>query len=340
VLGDRIRALRLARGLTQSQLAELARVSRQLVGAVEADRHLPRVDAAVRLAAALSTTVEELLAADTREVVGVVEDPPDGALVRIGRVGERLVCVAAAGSGEGWATADAQIRAGVVQPFDVERPALVVAGCDPIVGLVARLLEATSGPRVVPVATSSATAAAVLAAGRSHAITVHGPDPHRDDAPRGVRRWHVARWRVGLAAPVDLPAGWVDDALAGRVAVAHREPGAGSQAAFERARTAGTDAAASPEPIHGPRVGGHAEAAWRAVTDRMVAVTIEPAALANGLSFHPIEPHTSELWIAADHADNPLLHAFLDELVGERVHRRLAAIGGYDLTDNGTEVAA
>jgi DNA-binding transcriptional ArsR family regulator/DNA-binding XRE family transcriptional regulator len=51
-----------AGGLTQAQLAELAGVSRQLVGAVEADRHLPRVDAAVRLAAALSTTVEELLA--------------------------------------------------------------------------------------------------------------------------------------------------------------------------------------------------------------------------------------------------------------------------------------
>jgi molybdate-binding protein len=87
-------------------------------------------------------------------------------------------------------------------------------------------------------------------------------------------------------------------------------------------------------------VGGHAEAAWRAVTDRMVAVTIEPAALANGLAFHPLETHTSELWVAADHADNPLLHAFMHELVGERVHRRLAAIGGYDLTDNGTEIAA
>lgn len=337
MLGDRIRALRLARGLTQVQLAELAQVSRQLVGAVEADRHLPRVDAAVRLAAALSTTVEELLAADTREVVGVVEEPAEGALVRIARVGDRLVCVPAAGSGEGWATADAQIHDGAVELFDVERPAVVVAGCDPIVGLASRLLEAASGPRVMPVATSSATAAAVLAAGRSHAVTVHGPDPHRADGPGEVRRWHIARWRVGLAAPADLPDGWVEDALAGRIEVVHREPGAGAQAAFERARAAD---AAAPTPLRGPRVGGHAEAAWRAVTDRMVAVTIEPAALANGLAFHPLETHTSELWVAADHTDNPLLHTFMNELVGERVHRRLAAIGGYDLTHNGTEVAA
>ena len=337
MLGDRIRSLRLERGLTQVQLAELAEVSRQLVGAVEADRHLPRVDAAVRLAAALSTTVEELLAPETREVLGVLDDPVDGALVRIGRVGDLLVCVPAAGSGEGWASADAQVRAGAVDLFDVERPTAVVAGCDPIVGLASRLLETTSGPRVVSVATSSATAAAVLAAGRSHAITVHGPDPDSAEVPATVRRWHLACWQVGLAAPADLPQGWVDDALAGRIPVVHREPGAGSQAAFERARHAehGPDTS-----IAGPRVGGHAEAAWRAANDGMVAVTIEPAALANGLEFHPLETHVSQLWVAAEHTDNALLHAFLNEATGERVHRRLAAIGGYDLTDNGVEIAA
>ena len=336
MLGDRLRQLRLARGLTQTQLAELAEVSRQLVGAVEADRHLPRVDAAVRLAAALSTSVEELLAPDTRGASGVVEAPAEGALVRIGRVGDRLVCVPAAGSGEGWASADAQIRQGGVELFDVERPALIVAGCDPVIGLASRLLETTSGPRVVPVATSSATAAAVLAAGRSHAVTVHGPDGTGVGPPAPVRRWHIARWQVGLAAPADLAAGWVDDALAGRIAVVHRETGAGSQAAFERARRPGDGPIA---PIAGPRVGGHAEAAWRAATDGMVAVTIEPAALANGLAFHPLETHTSQLCVAAEHTDNALVHAFLHEVTGERVRRRLAAIGGYDLTDNGVEIA-
>lgn len=337
VLGDRIRSLRLARGLTQVQLAELADVSRQLVGAVEADRHLPRVDAAVRLAAALSTSVEELLAPDAHAAIGVLGDPQDGALVRIGRVGDRLVCVPAAGSGEGWASADAQVRDGAVQLFDVERPAVVVAGCDPVIGLASRLLEVTSGPRVMPVATSSARAAEVLAAGRSHAVTLHGPDISSAASPVAVRRWHIARWQVGLAAPAELAAGWIDDALAGRLPVVHRETGAGSQDAFERARRPEQGA---DSPINGPRVGGHGEAAWRARTDGMVAVTIEPAALANGLVFHPLETHTSELWVAAEHADNALLHAFFNEVTGERVHRRLAAIGGYDLSDNGREIAA
>jgi transcriptional regulator with XRE-family HTH domain len=337
MLGDRVRGLRLARGLTQVQLAELAGVSRQLVGAVEADRHLPRVDAAVRLAAALTTSVEELLAPETRDVVGVLEVPVEGALVRVARVGDRLVCVPAAGSGEGWATADAQVHDGAVQLFDVERPAVVVAGCDPIIGLASRLLEATRGPRVVPVATSSAVAAEVLGAGRSHAVMVHGPAGRLPVPQVGVRRWHIARWQVGLAAPADLPRGWVADALAGRNPVVQRERGAGSQAAFERART---DQGVNDRTVAGPRVSGHAEAAWRAGTDRMVAVTMEPAALANGLAFHPLEEHLSELWVATEHADNALLGAFMDELTGERVQRRLAAIGGYDLTDAGAAVAA
>ena len=337
MLGDRVRSRRLAQGLTQEQLATRAQVSRQLVGAVEADRHLPRVDAALRLATALSTTVEELLADECRDAVGVLEEPAEGALVRIGRVGDRLVCVPTAGSGEGWAAADAQIERGEIRLFDRERPAVVIAGCDPIIGLVSGLLEATGGPRVVPVATSSATAARVLAAGRTHAVTIHGPDPEPGSTGTSVRRWHIARWRVGLAAPADLPAGWVEDALAGRIEVAHREPGAGSQAAFERARDLRTP---EPEPVRGPVVGGHAEAAWRAVTDRMVAVTIEPAALARGLAFHPLETHTSQLWVGADHADNPQLQAFLHELAGRRVRRRLGAIGGYDLTGGGTELVA
>lgn len=337
MLGDRIRDLRLARGLTQAQLAGLADVSRQLIGAVEADRHLPRVDAAVRLAAALATTVEELLAPDHRDVVGVTDAPVQGALVRVGRVGEQLVCVPADGSGEGWASADGQVRDGAVQLFDVERPAAVVAGCDPIIGLASRLLESTTGPRVVPVATSSAVAVDVLADGRGHAVMVHGPEGKLHEPPVPVRRWHVARWQVGLAAPADLPRGWVQDALAGRLPVAQREAGAGSQAAFERARG---DDTVIDGAVEGPRVRGHAQAAWRAATDGIAAVTIEPAARALGLAFHPLEEHVSQLWVVTATADHAILHAFINELTGERVHRRLAAIGGYDLTGNGTEVAA
>ncbi|MEX0592004.1 MAG: substrate-binding domain-containing protein, partial [Nitriliruptoraceae bacterium] len=145
--------------------------------------------------------------------------------------------------------------------------------------------------------------------------------------------------QVGLAAPSDLAAGWVDDALTGRIPVIQREAGAGSQIAFEQAVAAYGSADSSRAAV-GPRASGHAEAAWRCATDGLVAVTIEPCALAMGLAFHPLELHVSELWIGVDHIDHSSVRAFMDGLTGDRVQRRLDAVGGYDLTDCGTPIAA
>jgi transcriptional regulator with XRE-family HTH domain/molybdate-binding protein len=335
LLGARIRRLRAEHGFSQVELADRAGVSRQLIGAVEAGHHLPRVDAAARLAAALSTTVEQLLAPDPRRAIGVLVDPADGALVRSARVGDRLVCVPSDASGEGWAGADGQLHGDTLHLFERERPAIVVAGCEPAIALSARLAE-TAGARVLPVMTSSARAVEVLAAGRCHAITVHGREGQLPTPPVPVVRWHVARWQVGVAAPEELGPDWVDDALSGRIPVAQREPGAGSQAAFERA----VAARSGTVPVGGPRVSSHTEAAARAGADGIAGVTIEPTARAAGLAFHPLEVHVSEVWVAPEHVGDATMTAFLAELTGARVHRRLAALGGYDLSENGRRIAA
>jgi DNA-binding XRE family transcriptional regulator len=326
VLGSRLRALRGARGWTQRELAERAGVSRQLVGAVEAGRHLPRVDAAVALARVLEVAVEDLLRPEPPMVTGVLTPPREGEPVRVARVGDRLVCVPAGAVGESWAPADGIVRDGAVELVDAERPAAVVAGCDPAIGLVGRLLEAESGPGAVAVSTSSSAALSALADGRVHAAVVHGREGTLPSPSVPVRRFELARWRVGLAASHDLAPGWVGDALAGRVPVVQREPGASSQAAFERAVAAAGDAV--PD---GDRAAGHLEAASWARRAGVAAVSMEPAALALGLAFHPLEEHVAELWVATEHLEAPGVRRFLDELTGARVHRRLAAVGGYDL---------
>jgi transcriptional regulator with XRE-family HTH domain/molybdate-binding protein len=337
VLGREVRRLRVEQGLTQARLAELAGVSRQLVGAVEAERHLPRVDAAVALARVLGVPVEELLGTPPGcEIVGVTAPPREGALVRTVTVGDRLVCVPSADSGAAWARADAVVRDGRLERFEPARDAALVAGCDPAITTVAGLLDA-SGGGVVPVLTSSRAAAAALAGGLAHAAIVHGRDGEVAVPPDGVRRWWVARWQVGLAAPPDAPHDWVATALAGQLPVVQREPGAGSQAAFERAVAAA--GRTEPTSITGPVVGSHEEAARRAALDGMVAVTIEPAALAAGAAFHPLEEHVSQLWAAPTSLDTPAVRRFLDELVGARLRRRLDRVGGYDLSQVGVEIA-
>ncbi|HHC07276.1 MAG TPA: helix-turn-helix domain-containing protein [Actinobacteria bacterium] len=318
-----LRALRRARGLTQAELAARAGVSRQLVGAVEAGRHLPRVDAGLALADALGVDPHELFGRPP-DVVGVLdgEPVPDGTPVRVGRVGDRLVALPASLGARGWAPADGIVVAGALDARPLT-PGFVVAGCEP--GLEA--LEGTlreAGMAALAAMCSTASALEALAAGRVHAAVVHGTEPAARLTGHDVVRVEVARWRVGLALPPGTSAA---DALTGRCRVIQREAGAGVQEAFT--------AAAEVDAVPGPRVGTHVEAARLAVALGLPAVTIEPAALAVDVGFHPLALHIAELWIDRVHLDDPAVVAGLDVLGSAAFRRRLEAVGGYDLADAG-----
>jgi DNA-binding XRE family transcriptional regulator len=331
---SRLRELRQVVGLTQTQLAARAGVSRQLIGAVEAGRHLPRVDAAVALAGVLGVPVEDLFRDESGEpAIGVLGPPADGQAVRLARVGDRLVCIPAEPEGEAWSAADGVVRQGAVDLLDRPRPAAVVAGCDPAIGLISRLLQPDTGPGVLAVSATSAASVAALVDGRTHAAVVHGPAGQLPRPDHPVHRVEMARWQVGLAAAADLPTTWVADALDGRIPVVQRHSGAASQVAFERAST-------TQDGVPGPRAAGHLDAADWARRTGGVAVSIEPAAATFGLVFHPLEEHVAELWVAGEYLEVAGIRRFLDELTGRRLHQRLAAIGGYDLTRCGVEVAA
>ncbi|MBS4784666.1 MAG: helix-turn-helix transcriptional regulator [Clostridiales bacterium] len=57
---NRIRDYRLAAGMTQAQLAELARVTPRTILSLESGRYSPSLSLAYRLARLFGTTVEEL----------------------------------------------------------------------------------------------------------------------------------------------------------------------------------------------------------------------------------------------------------------------------------------
>jgi transcriptional regulator with XRE-family HTH domain len=329
-----LRRRRIAAGMTQLELARRAGVSRQLIGAVEAGRHLPRVDAAVALAAALDADVRVLFSAELNPVDVVSGDtPPDGELVRAGRIGDRVVTAASRVGPEGWDVADGVIEDGAFAPFGHSVASFVVAGCEPGLALVERILR-ERGMGGVAATASSAAAVDALAAGRVHAAVVHGPALARfdDRSDLNVTRFHLTRWQVGLAAAPNTAAGWWQDALSGKVPVVQREQGAGVQRTFEMA-------AGAAEPIPGPRVDSHYAAAQRATVTGLAAVTIEPAARAAGAQFHALEVHDAQLWIDRDWTSDSAVVAAMDVIAGVRFRRRLEAIGGYDLTGCGVLVS-
>jgi DNA-binding XRE family transcriptional regulator len=308
-LMDRIRALREEREWSQADLAERAGVTRQLVSAVEAGRHAPNVNAALGLARALGRSVEELFGPSTlgsgvESVVGgrIGAGTP---LVTV-RVGDRLVGVPighAVASAESWGLADAVGGDGEVEWFpSAETDGLVIAGCDPLLGLLSALVARVSADRVVAVHASTGTSIAALADGRVHGVLVHAPAGGLPVAPLPVRRWRVARWQVGLAGGGRSGPPSIEEVAERRLRVVQRDSGAGSQRAFERAlRQAG-----AMDGVPGPVADGHVDVARRvAEGGGRVGVTMEAAARAFGLGFSPLEVHDVELWLDERWADLP-----------------------------------
>jgi len=330
----RLRDCRIESGLTQAQLADRAGVSRALVSALESGRHLPRIDAALALARVLGTTAEELFGHHGAEPVDAISGaPPEaGTPVRVGLVGDRLVTAAPRLGDEGWDAVD-----GLAGALDAALPSragagVVMAGCEPGLALLERMLR-DRGTRAVSIPSSSASALAALREGRLHAAAVHFA-ADRPPAPEAgsLLRVHLGRWRVGLAAPRGGRRRWWETALGGRVEVIQREPGAAAQEAFLRAMRG------RKREVGGPRVGGHLAASRRSLESGLPAVTIEPAAAAVGAAFHALEAHDVEVWIPAERAAEPGVARLLDTLSSTSFRRTLECVGGYDLSNIGRRV--
>ena len=326
-----LRVFRVEAGLTQGELAARAGVSRQLVGAVEAGRHLPRVDAGLALAAALGVDAQRLFGSEgaASDVVSGLT-PGERSAVRIGWVGNRIVTAPARLGGDGWGAADAVGEGGRVVPAGEVNSGAVVAGCEPGLETLEQLLR-QGGSGAVAVATSSSGALAALVAGRVHAAVVHGPVGSLPPIPPAVVRFRLTGWRVGLAIPPDIGPSWWQDVLDGDLAVVQREPGAAVQRTFEEAVGRATSS--------GPTVGGHVAAARHGMAAGLPAVTVEPAALAVGAGFHPLGRHEAQLWVGEQWITDRGVERLIDLIVSSGFRRRLDAVGGYDLDEIGSRVA-
>ena len=64
---NRVRDLRVDRGLSQGQLAEALRVSRQTINAIETERYTPSLPLALQLARYFDTSVEALFSLNGKD---------------------------------------------------------------------------------------------------------------------------------------------------------------------------------------------------------------------------------------------------------------------------------
>jgi len=332
-----LRELRERQGLSQTELAAAAAVSRQSIGAAESRRHFPSVDAALRIAAAPSASVEDVFGPEPvqSQEARVIGEAGPGTPLQVARVGEMRVAIPLgdpSGRGFFW-PADAVATDNDMRLLPgAELDGLVVAGCDPALGIAEVLLGGQGRHRLVALYQSTGRALALLAEGLVHGALVHGPEDALPEPPLAVRRWHVSAWQVGVAFAPGLGHPSFEALVDGEVELVQREETAASQAAFQRAL-----AQAGAEQPPGPRASGHLEGARRAAIVRGAAVSMEPAANVFGLGFHPLETHVVELWIDARWQSHGGVGRLVELLRSPRFRDRVAVIGSYELSRAGDE---
>jgi putative molybdopterin biosynthesis protein len=357
--GARLRAARHARGLSQYQLARMARVSRQAVSAVEAGLSDPSLRVALTLARALGLTVEELFGPAMPEpsvpVRALAALGGAGSRVSLAPIGEDFVAMPLSGATvtrAGFAPAGGRVSGPEqVVPLGPHRPTLLVAGCDPALPL----LQVPLGLLDPPVEflwwpCASREALSLAAAGLVHAAGAHlrgrsgdyNTGAARELLRKGGDVIAFCSWREGLVLRPEHAArvGDVAGAISASLRLVNREPGAEARRVLDRElaslgvsgqNLAGYDSTAT----------GHLEVA-AAIAGGLadVGVASEPAALAYGMAFVPLAAERFDLVIPAEMTGTREVQGLLRVLSSSWLLGQLASLPGYDVTQCGERIAS
>ncbi|MCU1275499.1 MAG: transcriptional regulator of molybdate metabolism, family [Bryobacterales bacterium] len=367
---NRLGQLRKSRGVGASDLARRVHVSRQTIYAIEAGTYVPNTEVALHIARELEVTVDELFSLHAgsqqspeslaAEVLSA-EAPSKGQAVRICQIGSRWVSVPVSASPYYMPEADGIIkRTGrtnnraelvVFAKEEAAQKRLVLAGCDPATGLLARIVERITGVEIVSAAASSKLALTWLSEGKVHIAGSHLEDPKTGEFNLPFIRKQFpgedfsvvtfARWEEGLVIASGNPKGVrkIEDLARKNIKFANRESGSGSRGLLDRLlENAGIDA----QKIQGYDhiAYGHLAAAYCVVSrEADVCLATRSAAQTFGLDFMPLHSERYDLVMRKRTAELPAVKAFLDVLQRATLRRKLEVLAGYDTSQTGTIVA-
>jgi molybdopterin molybdotransferase/putative molybdopterin biosynthesis protein len=370
--GKALTRARMARDLTQTELARRAGISRQALGAIESGAYHPGVTIAIRLARELGTSVEALFGESNGETSTVIDASWEGddrrvraaatqSRVALARVRGKVIAVAQPAPHLTLAPA-----AGVLQrarrnradvatfmlPDEIDST-LLIAGCDPAAAMLVDWLARRQSPiHAVALPCSSQKALRAVVDGRAHVAGVHLRDQKSGEynlAPirraLGDRRALVvnfARWELGLATSPGNPLAirGFDDLKRSGLRIVNREDGSGARSALDQALgELGIDS----RRIAGYRfeVGGHLEVAAAIAAGLADAgVTIRLGADAYGLHFIPHREERYDLMIMEQEAESTPIKAMLDALNSRRFAREISQLCAYDTGQMGQILSA
>src|SRR5262245_51959978 len=341
-LRNHVKALRLARGWSQAELAQRAGISRAAVSAIEIERLVPSVAAALSLAEALGCRVDALFArsgAAQAEPDWAWPAPSDPCRFWQAEIAGRTLLYPVEAGGLGVVGHDGIYGHGSIESHSRILPeqTLIMASCDPAAALLATELARESSCRLLVLARSSSAALRLLGRKLVHVAGVHlaraGQRKGNAAAVKkqlggGYTLLRVARWQEGLAVAPGLGVNSVRAALRRKLRWVGREAGSGARQCLdelletrEKPRREARDHRGVAEAI---RCG------WADV-----GVCVRLVSEDAGLEFLSVRDETYDLCFPTASVDDPRIQALVTAVRSESYRRLLGELPGYDTTEAG-----
>jgi molybdate-binding protein/DNA-binding XRE family transcriptional regulator len=339
---NRVKSRRVDRGWTQAELAQRAGISRAAVSAIEINRLVPSVTAAISLANTFGCLVEELFggaatAADTAAWAWQPEREP--CRYWHSRVGRRTLYYPVEATSAGVTGHDGMYRNRkfVANPSTAPEETLVMASCDPAAGLLASQLARMTGFRLIVLPRSSQSALNLLGQGLVHVAGVHLSSGHSADGNaravkatlgEGFNLVRVARWEEGLTLGRGAGVRSVGAAVRSGLRWVGREPGSGARACLD-------------ELLEGKQAPRRVARDHRGVTEAVrsgwadVGVCVRLVSEEAGLDFLTVRQETYELCFSAQDENDPRIQVLIKVLRSDSYRKLLVDLPGYDSSDLG-----
>jgi len=335
-----IRKTREDRGWSQQELAERAGLSRTGIGAIESGRLVPSTAAALTLAEAFGCRVEDLFSLSGKES-STWAWPPSQQPCRYWRalVGARHLLYPVETSPLGNVPHDGVWRDGqfLDHPFADPARTLVVACCDPAVGLLASEYARQTPFRMLVLPRGSRTSLELLAAGLVHAAGVHlgsgGNSQGNHEAAaqvlgRDFRLLRITDWEEGLALSPGLAVQSVDSLLRGELRWIGREKGSGARQVLDDL----SEGKISPEHLARDHR-GVAQAIRSGFAHAGVSVRL--ACEEEGVDFLFVRKEAYELCLPTSSMADPRIAALHTVVQSTTYRRMLSELPGYDCRSTG-----
>jgi len=341
-LTNRVKTCRIARGWSQDELASRAGISRAGVSSIETNRLVPSTSAALALAAALDCRVEDLFqlaSAIAREVAWAWQPHREPCRYWRASVAGRELMYPTEPTNLGVVGHDGVHKEGQFREQLMAAPSdtLVIASCDPAIGLLANELSRRSRFRLIAFPRSSQQALVLLAQGVVHVAGIHlATVGHREQNTAAAkeklhRSFHLlrgARWQEGLALAPGFQLQSVRAVVASRARWVGRETGSAARELLDELLP---DRRPPRRLAYGHQ--GVAEAVRCGWAD--VGVCLRLVSEEAGLGFLNVREEEYDYCYPAELEGDPRIQALMETVRSSSYRGLLNDLPGYDAAETG-----